>query len=146
MKWLHQFWLTQRQDFNRSLVWDSFELPHKTLENVSIQDVGPRRSHTHRNEICCTGDTLKFTFVSSWIKNNLESEKEILKTYSTGQGKKSLPKIFQMLYLAGSLWHKTGRTAARFWAYNSAEKLWAFPGPQKTHTWSLGVPDRMMAL
>lgn len=73
-------------------------------------------------------------------------KRKFLKTYSTGQGKKSLPKIFQMLYLAGSLWHKTGRTAARFWAYNSAEKLWAFPGPQKTHTWSLGVPDRMMGL
>lgn len=45
---------------------------------------------------------------------------------STGQGKKSLAKIFQMLNLAGSLWHKPDRTAAKCWAYNSAEELWAY--------------------
>lgn len=63
---------------------------------------------------------------------NLESEKEFLKMCSTGQGKKSLAKVSQMLNLAGSLWHKTDRTAAKCRVYNSAEKLWALPGPQKT--------------
>jgi hypothetical protein len=52
----------------------------------------------------------------------------------TGQGKKSLTEIFQMLNLAGSLWRKTDRTDAKCLAYNSAEKLQAFSGPQKpTH-------------
>ena len=51
---------------------------------------------------------------------------------STGQGKKSLATIFQMLNLAGSLWHKTGRAAAKHWVYNSVAKPWAFPGPQQT--------------
>lgn len=31
-----------------------------------------------------------------------------------------------MLNLAGSLWHKPDRTAAKCWAYNSAEELWAY--------------------
>ena len=51
---------------------------------------------------------------------------------SIGQGKNSLATIFQMLNLAGLLWHKTDRAAAKSWVYNSVAKPWAFPGPQKT--------------
>lgn len=99
----------------QSLLYKAQKYPKSDTEQHKPSKCRPhgiRHTHTATQNLLCFPSVQVTSLIQiSPLKCNLKSEKEFVKMCSPGQGKKSLAKIFQMLNLAGSLWHKTDRTA-----------------------------------